>query len=355
VQVIQLLARHYDRAPNDVLDQVRLDAYDHVTADYHLMCVAKARLQPVYLTSGMLSENRLVWLACAAGKRTIVGNARQRLDPGVAWLLAGNGVWNPRAAPRPPSEDDEEEDTLATAVAMDNQLNGGGPLPPKANGLSHGRSQTAPGTPQPPTPTAVSVSGMDHLTSDLPELRVESEDESANGSTFSSVAPSPRNSPAARRRLTEAPQVNASTVAAAAADQAVGGHAGASRIGGFLRRLSQRDRRTAIPTIGDTHPLAYRTASAFDTLRQAVLQVLENLEGSCRHRERNFILEVAANNLHTGFQDVKVTAEFLQIGVSNALGIRFKRVRGDPGACSRFVKHVVVTLADHDAGCLPAA
>eukprot|EP00730_Choanoeca_flexa_P001127 TRINITY_DN10489_c0_g1_i2.p1 TRINITY_DN10489_c0_g1~~TRINITY_DN10489_c0_g1_i2.p1 ORF type:complete len:525 (+),score=128.57 TRINITY_DN10489_c0_g1_i2:195-1577(+) len=51
-EIVAVLSKYYNQPPQVVEAQILLDAYDHVTGDYHLMVIAKERLQRLKLAAG---------------------------------------------------------------------------------------------------------------------------------------------------------------------------------------------------------------------------------------------------------------------------------------------------------------
>jgi len=315
MHVVRILAKHYGQSFDRVLEQVSLDAYDHVTADYHLLCIAKARLQPVTLSA------------------------------------LGKGIWNPRMAPRPPADEGVETNSHD--------------LEPRAN------------TPPSRVPAPISSTSAGSATNSggaVPNVNVESDEESDAFSTHSSR----RNSSSNQRQTSGSPRggrrrgyttAQGAGVAAQAAANGAGptlpngssGGVGASnsppsKINSLFRRLNLSSGNKTprdVPIVAEDYPLVYRTGLEFADLRNALHTIVGSWEGENKLREKGSILHLSALNHRTAFQEMKLSIEILRIGTTDDIGLRIKRVKGDPIAYTRFLRDLIKQLTDIDPRTIP--
>eukprot|EP00045_Choanoeca_perplexa_P011417 m.121038 g.121038 ORF g.121038 m.121038 type:complete len:601 (-) comp15626_c0_seq3:152-1954(-) len=270
-QIVQVLAKYYAQ-PEDVVEaQILVDAYDHVTGDYHLMVIAKERFQKLT-------------------------------------LVPGGGTWKPRHVA--PAEDE------AAAAA--------------------------------PTPATVPNSSADAVSAEgAPQVIVDSDEEdvcSLQSSTTSSATPSVSRltaSPKTSRKTRRRGQTTSSPADAAAAMAA---SSSGPSLSGFFRRLSTRNSRE-IPTIASSHPVSYQSKASYETLRDLLAEVITQDTTVTRLKESKYTLQVSCNGPATTFQDLKFTVEFVMVGTSAELGLRFKRVKGDSACYSRYIDTLLTKLA----------
>lgn len=318
MQIVTILARHYGKSESTVLEQVRRDAYDHVTADYQLMQLAKKRLQPVFLYSSQ-------------------------------------GYWSPRVPKDAKTDKSKSSTSASSAPAVDAKPSA--PVPSIAVKIEDEDDNSDDSDPRdtsspPPKPTAIIDSPQSQARSPRGRRRGNTASSSQAPNT-SSLLPEGQEVIGRPHHLsTSLNETGSSSASGAATTGRRRGYTQSSpmapnKLTTLFRRLTMKDRD--MPTIADTHLLInYRTRSPYEEIRSLFAAFLKGQDPSVRIKEKSFACSVSLCSRITGFQDIRVMVEFMRIGVTEDIGLRFKRIKGDASSFQRFVASVKTDFAKLD-------